>query len=60
MRGLTCFGRFFARHQERTAALAASGFTVAAWRSADHDQQRSNRHAPTVKPEAPSAVVRSR
>jgi len=26
---------------------------------ADHDQQRSNRHAPTVKPEAPSAVVRS-
>jgi len=25
----------------------------------DHDQQRSNRHAPTVKPEAPSAVVRS-
>jgi len=25
----------------------------------DHDQQRSNRHAPTVKTEAPSAVVRS-
>jgi len=25
----------------------------------DHDQQRSNRHAPTVKPEAPTAVVRS-
>jgi len=25
----------------------------------DHAQQRSNRHAPTVKPEAPSAVVRS-
>jgi len=25
----------------------------------EHDQQRSNRHAPTVKPEAPSAVVRS-
>jgi hypothetical protein len=25
----------------------------------DHDQQRSNRHAPTVKPEAPSAIVRS-
>jgi hypothetical protein len=22
----------------------------------DHDQQRSNRHAPTVEPEAPSAV----
>jgi len=26
---------------------------------ADHDQQRSNCHAPSVKPEAPSAVVRS-
>jgi len=25
----------------------------------DHDQQGSNRHAPTVKPEAPSEVVRS-
>ena len=25
----------------------------------DHDQQRSNRHSPTVKPEVPSAVVRS-
>jgi hypothetical protein len=25
----------------------------------DHDQQRYNCHAPTVKPEAPSAVVRS-
>jgi len=25
----------------------------------DHDQQRSNRHTPMVKPEAPSAVVRS-
>jgi len=25
----------------------------------DHDQQHSNRHAPTVKPEAPSAVIRS-
>jgi len=25
----------------------------------DHDQQRSNRHAPTVETEAPSAVVRS-
>jgi len=23
----------------------------------DHDQQRSNRFSPTVKPEAPSAVV---
>jgi len=25
----------------------------------DHNQQRSNRHSSTVKPEAPSAVVRS-
>jgi len=25
----------------------------------DDDQQRSKHHAPTVKPEAPSAVVRS-
>jgi len=25
----------------------------------DHDQQRSNRHAPTVKPEAANAVVSS-
>jgi len=25
----------------------------------DHDQQRSNRHTPTVKPEVASAVVRS-
>jgi len=25
----------------------------------DHDQQRSSRHAPTVKLEAPSAVVHS-
>jgi len=25
----------------------------------DNDQKRSNRHAPTIKPEAPSAVVRS-
>jgi len=23
----------------------------------DHDQQGSNRHAPTVKPEAPSAIL---
>jgi hypothetical protein len=25
----------------------------------DHDQQRSNRHSPTVKTEVPCAVVRS-
>jgi hypothetical protein len=66
MCGSTFFGRLSAHYQERTTALGASGFTVGAWRLerlgrglADHDQQRSNRHAPTVKPEAPSAVVRS-
>jgi len=31
MCGSTCFGRFPARHQEQTTALAASGFTVGAW-----------------------------
>jgi hypothetical protein len=37
----------------------AVGTLLVAVCKADHDQQRSNRHAPTVKPEAPSAVVRS-
>ena len=32
MCGLTCFGRFLAHHQELTTELAASGFTVGAWR----------------------------
>jgi hypothetical protein len=71
MCGSTCFGGLSAHRQERTAALGASGFTVGAWRLErggwsvvgrglpDHDQQRSNRHVPAVKPEAPSAVVRS-
>ena len=74
MCGSTCFGRLSAHREERTTALGASGFTVGAWRLErcwawsgrlclwhnlpDHDKQRSNRHAPTVKPEAPSAVVR--
>jgi len=60
----TCFGRFLTHHQELTTALAASGFSVGAWWqqrcwswSPDHDQQRSNRHASTVKPEAANAVV---
>jgi hypothetical protein len=62
MCGSTCFGRLSTHHLERTTALEASGFTVGTllvvvW--PDHDQQRSNRHAPTVKPEASSAVVRS-
>jgi hypothetical protein len=42
--------------------LERSGWSVvgrglAGYDLPDHDQQRSNRHAPTVKPEAPSAVV---
>ena len=32
MCGSTCFGRLSARHQERTTALGASGFTVGEWR----------------------------
>jgi len=65
MCGSTCFGRLSANHQERTTALRTSGFTVGAWQLelcwswSYHDQQRSNRCSPTVKPEAPSAVVRS-
>jgi hypothetical protein len=66
MCGSTCFGRLSAHHEERRTALEAPGFTVGAWRlegfwswSADYDQQRSKRHAPMVKPRAPSAVVRS-
>jgi hypothetical protein len=64
--GSTCFGLLSAHHQERTTALGASGFTVGAWRLercwswsgrlCGNNQQRANRRAPTVKPEAPSAV----
>jgi hypothetical protein len=32
MCGSTCFGRFFAHHQQLTTALAPSGFTVGALR----------------------------
>jgi len=35
------------------------GRGLAGYHLPDHDQQRSNRHASTVKPEAASAVVRS-
>jgi len=66
MCGSACFGHLSAHPQERTTALEASGFTVGAllvvvWQVnlPDHDQHCFNRHAPTVKPEAPSAVVRS-
>ena len=66
MRGSAYFGHLPAHHQERTTALGASGFTVGGKRLerfghglADHDQQCSSRFSPKVKPEAPSAVVRS-
>jgi len=39
--------------------LECGGSSVVGRGLTDHDKQRSNRHAPTVKPEAPSAVVRS-
>jgi hypothetical protein len=69
MCGSTCFGRLPAHHQEHTTAVRASGFTtgektagallVVIWQDnrPDHDQQRYSRFSPTVKPEAPSAVV---
>ena len=64
MCGSTRFRRLPAHHQEHTTALGASGFTVGekrlerCWSWSQHDLQRSNLHAPTVEPEAPSAVVR--
>jgi hypothetical protein len=62
MRGSKSFGCLPAHHQELTTALEASGFTVvgrglAGYNLPDHDQQRFSRFSPTVKPEAPSAVV---
>jgi hypothetical protein len=57
MCGSTCFGRLSAHHQERTTALGASGLTDGEKNLPDRDQQRSNLHAPTVKPEAPSRLL---
>jgi hypothetical protein len=61
----TCFGRFLAHHQELITALTASGFTLKHGGSsvvgrglADHEQQRCYHHAPTVKPEAATAVIK--
>jgi len=39
--------------------LERGGWSVVNRGLADHHQRRSNRHAPTVKPEASSAVARS-
>jgi len=36
--------------------LDSGGWGVVGRGLADHDRQRSNRHSPAVKPEAPSAV----
>ena len=46
----------FSKRRELAGALL-----VVVWQDnpPDHDQQRSSRFFPTVKPEAPSAVVRS-
>ena len=38
-------------------SVVVAALLVVVW--PDHDQQRSNHHAPTVKPEAANAVVRS-
>ena len=65
----TCFGRFHTHHQEHRTASAASGFyrwsvvvaallvVVGPAGRPDHDQQNCYHHAPTVKPEAATAVV---
>ena len=39
--------------------LERGGWSVVGRGLPDHDQQRSSRHFAAVKPEAPSAVVRS-
>jgi hypothetical protein len=39
--------------------LESGGWSVVGRGLPDHDQRRSNRHSPMVKPEAPSAVVHS-
>jgi hypothetical protein len=69
MCGSTCFGRRSAHHQESTTALGAFGFTVGMWQLSVVSRglagyacitcQTMTNNAPTVKPEAPSAVVRS-
>jgi hypothetical protein len=60
MCGSTCFGRLRAHNQEHTTVLGFPGFSVVGRGLADladHDQKRSSRFSPTVKPETPSAVL---
>jgi hypothetical protein len=55
MCGSTCFGRFFAHHQELTTALAA--LLVVVWQITTNNVATTN--TPTVKPEAANEVLRS-
>jgi hypothetical protein len=66
----TCFGSLHAHHQELTTALTASGFTVGAlvvatllvvfWLAGQTTiNNAATTNAPTVKPEAATAVVSS-
>jgi hypothetical protein len=63
-----CFGHLHAHHQELTTALTASGFTLERGGSSvvgrglagcitGQTTTNNAQAAPTVKPEAPSAVV---
>jgi len=64
----TCFGRRYAHHQELNNCSSSLWFNL--WNVVvavllivvrperpDHDQQHCYHHAPTVKPEAATAVV---
>jgi hypothetical protein len=65
----TCFGRPHAHHQEfkdcssslwfyrRSVVIAVLSVVVGPAGRPEHDQQHCYHHAPTVKPEAATAVV---
>jgi hypothetical protein len=65
----TCFGRPHAHHQElnncssslwfylRSVVIAVLLVVVGPARPPDHEQQHCYHHAPTIKPEAVTAVV---